>query len=318
MSDTAANSSRRLAALPKRDTLWKRLLWDKWMYLMLLPGILYFLVFKIAPMWGILIAFQNYSPFLGFLKSEWVGLTNFTDFFKNSDFIKLFRNTLILSFMNLILYFPVPIVIALLLNEVRHAWYKNAVQTIIYIPHFISMVIIASITYMLFNTRTGPVNGLLAQLSGSKIDFLGSPDIFRPMIILQIVWKETGWGTIIFLAAIAGVDVELYEAAIVDGAGRFRRLWHITLPAIIETIIVMLILRLGHVLDNGFEQIYLMTNALNREVADVFDTFVYTIGITQGAFSYSTAIGLFKSVIGLLLILGADFLAKRAGKSGIL
>lgn len=290
---------------------------NRWMYLMLIPGVSYFLIFKILPMWGVLIAFQNYSPFLGFWKSDWVGISNFRDFFINSDFIKLFRNTIILSLMNLILFFPLPIIIALLLNELSRAWYKKLVQTIIYIPHFISMVIIASITYMLFNTQSGPINGLLMEAYGTKINFLGSPELFRPMILMQIIWKETGWGTIIFLAAIAGVDVELYEAAIVDGANRFQQLVHITLPAILQTIVIMLILRMGHVLDNGFEQIFLMTNSLNRTVADVFDTYVYTVGIQQGSFSYSTAIGLFKSLIGLGLIKGADTIAKKAGQSGI-
>jgi putative aldouronate transport system permease protein len=269
-------------------------------------------------MWGVLIAFQDYSPFLGFWKSEWIGLANFKDFFTNSDFVVLFVNTLVLSGMNLLFFFPIPIIVALLLNELTNQFYKRGIQTIIYIPHFISMVIISSITYMILNTQTGPVNGVLYQMTGGKIDFLGSPDILRPLIISQVIWKETGWGTIIFLAAIAGVDVELYEAAIVDGAGRFVRLIHITLPAIIETIVVMLILRLGHILDNGFEHVFLMTNDLNRSVGEVFDTYVYRVGVSQGAFSYSTAVGLFKSLIGLILVCFADRFAKRVGQSGIL
>lgn len=289
-----------------------------WLYLLLAPGLLYFLIFKIAPMWGVLIAFQDYSPFLGFFGSEWVGFTNFTDFFINPDFFRLFENTLILSALNLVIFFPLPIVVAILLNEIRLSWYKRWVQTLVYIPHFISMVIIASISYMLFNTQTGPINGVLYQLTGSKIEFLGDPAWFRPLILLQIIWKETGWSTIIYLAAIASVDIESYEAAIVDGASRFQQMMTITLPAMTGTIIIMFILRLGHVLDTGFEQIFLMTNALNRSVAEVFDTYVYTVGITQGSFSYSTAVGLFKSVIGLILIKAADSLAKKAGHSGIL
>lgn len=289
----------------------------RWLYIMLLPGVLYFIIFKYLPMWGILIAFKNYQPFLGFFKSQWVGFLHFKYFFTNPDFFKLFRNTLILSVYNLLFFFPAPIILALLLNEIRNILYKRVVQTIIYIPHFISMVIVASITYILMNSQTGPINGILFSLTGRKIEFLGDLNWFRPMIIIQTIWKECGWGTIIFLAALAGVEVELYEAAIVDGAGRLRQLWHITLPSIMNTIIILLILRMGHVLDNGFEQIFLMTNALNREVADVFDTYVYTIGITQGAFSYSTAVGLFKSLIGLILIVSADRLAKKTGNSGI-
>ncbi|WP_274651370.1 ABC transporter permease [Paenibacillus humicola] len=294
-----------------------RLKRDKWLYALLLPGLIYFIVFKYLPMWGVLIAFKNYQPFLGFFKSEWVGLDNFKTFLQNPDFFRLLRNTTILAVYDLVFYFPAPIVLALLLNEIRISAYKRVVQTLIYVPHFISMVIVASITYMLLTTENGLVNVLLNKWIGHNIDFLSSEAWFRPMIILQSMWKEIGWGTIIFLAALAGVEHEQYEAATVDGAGRLRQLWHITLPAIRSTIIVLLILRMGNFLDRGFEQILLMMNALNRSVADVFDTYVYTIGITQGAFSYSTAVGLFKSLVGIVLIFTSNYLAKRAGHSGL-
>lgn len=295
----------------------RRLQRDKWMYLLLLPGVLYFLIFKYVPMWGVVLAFKNYQPFLGFIKSEWVGMEHFQNFFQNPDFVKLLRNTLLLSLYNLIFFFPAPIILALMLNEIRIALYKKAIQTLIYIPHFISMVIVASISYVFLTTEGGVVNGLLQQYTGHKINFLADPEWFRPIIILQTIWKECGFGTIIFLAALAGVDAEQYEAAIVDGANRWRQLWHITLPAIKSTIIILLILRMGDVLENGFEQIYLMTNALNREVADVFDTYVYLMGITQGAFSYSTAVGLFKSLVGVFLVFTSNYLARRFGQSGI-
>jgi len=291
---------------------------DKWLYILLVPGCLYFLVFKYVPMWGVVIAFQDYSPFLGVFGSAWVGFQNFTDFFINPDFIRLLVNTLILSAMNLVFFFPMPIILALMLNELTNQLFKRTVQTVIYVPHFISMVIVVSITYVLLNTTGGPVNGILQSTLGHKVDFLGSTAWFRPLIIIQVIWKETGWGTIIFLAAIAGVDQELYEAAIVDGAKRFRQLLHITLPAILPTIVVMLIMRMGYVLDNGFEQVFLMRNSLNGRVADVFDVYVYNMGITQGAFSYSTAVGLFKAVVGLILVKCSDLLAKRVGQSGIL
>jgi putative aldouronate transport system permease protein len=300
-----------------RATVLRRLKRDKWMYVLLAPGVLYFLVFKYVPMWGILLAFQNYQPFTGFWRSEWVGFEHFRLFFGNPDFFMLLRNTLILSLYNLIFFFPAPIVLALLLNEVRLALFKRTVQTLIYVPHFISMVIVASISYVFLTTEGGFVNELLQQYTGRKIDFLTSPDWFRPMIVLQTIWKECGWGTIIFLAALASVDVEQYEAAIVDGANRWRQLWHITLPSIRSTIIILLILRMGDILENGFEQIYLMSNALNRQVAEVFDTYVYTVGITQGAFSYSTAVGLFKSTVGVILVLGSNWLAKKFGQTGI-
>ncbi len=217
----------------------------------------------------------------------------------------------------MIFFFPAPIILSLLLNELRISWYKRTVQTFVYVPHFMSWVIIASISYVFLTTSGGIVNEILEAITGQTFNFLASPDWFRPMIMGQIIWKETGWGTVIFLAALAGVDQEQYEAAVVDGAGRLRRLWHVTLPALRPTIVILLILRLGNFLDTGFQQIYLMSNSLNRSVADVFDTYVYFVGITQGAFSYSTAVGLFKSVVGIILILGANKLAKKAGQQGL-
>jgi putative aldouronate transport system permease protein len=295
----------------------QRLIRDKWLYVLLLPGLAYFIIFKYLPMWGVVIAFQDYSPFKGVLGSQWVGFDNFTNFFKNPDFFRLLKNTAIFAVLNLVLFFPAPIILSLLLNELRSEKYKKVMQTFIYVPHFMSWVIIASITYIFFTTTGGVVNEIVQHIYGRKFDFLSAPAWFRPLIMLQIIWKETGWGTVIFLAALTSVDAEQYEAAIVDGAGRFRRLWHVTLPAIRSTIIVMLILQLGRFLDTGFQQIYLMSNSLNRGVADVFDTYVYFVGITQGAYSYSTAVGLFKSVIGIILVLGSNKLAKKMGEEGI-
>ncbi len=294
-----------------------RLKRDRWLYLLLLPGLLYFIVFKYLPMWGIVIAFQNYSPFLGVLQSKWVGFDHFINFFQNPDFMRLLRNTFIFAVLDLVFFFPAPIILALMLNELRKQIYKRTVQTLIYVPHFMSWVIIASITYIFFTTSGGAINELVSTFTGKEINFLASNTWFRPLIMLQIIWKETGWGTIIFLAALSSVDPEQYDAAIVDGAGRFRRLWHVTLPAVRSVIVILLILRLGNFLDTGFQQIYLMTNSLNREVADVFDTYVYFVGITQGAFSYSTAVGLFKSIVGIVLVLGANKLAKKLGQEGI-
>ncbi|WP_231597606.1 sugar ABC transporter permease [Bacillus sp. SA1-12] len=295
----------------------QRLKRDRWLYLLLIPGILYFLIFKYAPMWGVVIAFQDYSPFKGVFGSEWVGFENIKDFFQNPDFFRLLQNTFILAVLDLVFFFPAPIILSLLLNELRINSYKRTIQTFIYVPHFMSWVIIASITYIFFTTSGGVMNEIVSYFYGKEMNFLSSPEWFRPLIMGQIIWKETGWGTVIFLAALATVDQEQYEAAIVDGAGRFRRLWHVTLPAVRSTIIVLLILRLGNFLDTGFQQIYLMSNSLNRSVADVFDTYVYFVGITQGAYSYSTAVGLFKSVVGIILVLGANKLAKKLGQDGI-
>nr|WP_240941263.1 sugar ABC transporter permease [Paenibacillus sp. HB172176] len=287
------------------------------LYMMLLPGFLFFLIFKYVPMWGIIISFQDYQPFLGFGGSEWVGFKHFERFFSNPTFWVLFRNTFLLAIYNLVFFFPLPIILALMLNEVRLQSYKRLIQTIIYIPHFVSWVVVVGIGYLFFTTEGGLVNEWLAAMGFEKISFLLSGEWFRTMITGQVIWKDTGWGTIIFLAALAGVDPQLYEAARIDGAGRLRQLWHVTMPAIRSTIVILLILRLGHFLDTGFEQIFLNMNAMNREVAEVFDTYVYSAGIQSGQFSYSTAVGVFKSVIGLVLVVTANRLAKRFGEEGI-
>lgn len=284
---------------------------------MLIPGALYFIIFRYAPMFGLSMAFQQYSPFRGILGSKFVGLLHFKTFFTGTDFWMLMKNTLWLSFLSLIFYFPAPIILSLLLNEIRQQAFKRTIQTLIYVPHFISWVIVASITYTLFNVTDGAVNQALQALSGKVVNFLGLPDYFRPMIIGQQIWKETGYGTIIYLAALSGIDMELYEAARVDGAGRWRMMWYITLPSLKPTIIIMLILRVGSVLNTGYEQIFLMRNALNVSVAEVFDTYVYMRGLVNSQYSYSAAAGLFKSLVSMILVLFANWTAKKAGENGI-
>ena len=289
----------------------------KWMYLLMLPGIIYFIIFKYVPMAGLVISFQNYSPYLGILESEWVGLENFKTFFMNPDFKMLLVNTFSISILNLVFFFPMPILLALLLNEIKNKLVKKSIQTMIYMPHFISMVIVASITFTLLNTESGIINQIVYALTGEKLEFLADPKYFRWIIVIQNIWKETGWGMIIFLAALAGVDTQLYEAAQVDGAGKLRQMWHITLPAIKSTIIIMLIMKVGTLLNTGFEQIFLMKNSLNSSVAEVFDTYVYTLGITQGAFSYSTAVGMFKSVVATIMVVTTNWICKKCGETGL-
>ncbi|MGN9840463.1 ABC transporter permease [Nonomuraea sp. H19] len=292
----------------------------KWLYLMILPGVVYFALFKYLPMYGITIAFQDFVPFLGYSGSPWVGFQHFQDLFSGPDFGRLMFNTMYLAVLTVVFIFPAPIIVALLLNELRVNILKRSVQSVMYIPHFLSWTIVASLTYLLFSADFGVISGWIRDLTGdtAKIDYMAQEDWFRPLIILQQLWKLTGWGTIIYLAALAGVDPQLYEAARMDGAGRFRQLWHVTLPAIRPTIVVMAILTSGNLLDTGFEQIWLMTTSLNRSVADVFDTYVYYTGITQSALSYSTAVGLFKGVVGCILIFGSNWLAKRLGQRGLL
>ncbi|MDQ0885114.1 putative aldouronate transport system permease protein [Paenibacillus sp. V4I9] len=301
----------------KFGLLMKEFIRDKWLYLMMLPGVAYFLIFKYVPMYGLIMAFQDYKPHLGFMESPWVGLKHFERFFSEPQFGMLFRNTIIIAIYNLVFFFPLPIILSLMMNELRRERFKRFVQTLIYIPHFVSWVVVVGIFYMLLTTENGILNELIYAISGKKIAFLLEPEWFRTMIISQSIWKEVGWGTIIFLAALSGVDMQLYEAVRIDGAGRWRQLWHITLPAIRSTIIILMILRLGNFLDSGFEHIFLMVTPTNREVGEVFDTYVYTKGLTQAQYSYSAAVGLFKSAIGLVLVLGSNWLAKRFGQEGV-
>ncbi|MDD9269720.1 ABC transporter permease [Paenibacillus sp. GCM10023248] len=286
-------------------------------YLMILPGVLYFLVFRYIPMGGLVLAFKDYDPITGFADSPWVGLANFKELFTDADFWMIMRNTFLLSAINLFLFFPIPIVVALLLNEVRKPWVKKIVQTTIYIPHFVSWVVVAGITVLLFATQDGGINMFLAQHGVARFELLTDPSYFRALFLSQNVWKEMGWNSILFLAALASVDPGLYEAAHVDGAGRWRQMWHITLPSLRNIAVVLFILRIGHVMDVGFEQILLLQNPLNIAVSDVFDTFVYRNGVQQGEFSYSTAVGLFKSVVGLVLVMTFNRLAKKFGEEGV-
>ncbi|WP_030441815.1 ABC transporter permease [Actinoplanes subtropicus] len=289
-----------------------------WLYLMVLPGLAYFLIFRYWPMYGLTIAFKDYLPFLGYSGSPWVGLKHFEELLTGPDFARIMVNTLILALLTLLFVFPAPIVVAVLLNEVRHSVLKRSVQSLIYIPHFLSWTIVASLTYVLFSVDYGVIaQAIHAVVGGRPVDYVAQEAWFRPIIVLQSLWKQTGWGTIVYLAALAGVDTQLYEAARVDGAGRWRQFWHITLPGIRPALVVMAVLTSGQLLDTGFEQIWLMTTSLNRSVADVFDTYVYQVGITQGGYSYATAVGLFKAVIGVLLIFGTNWLAKRLGERGL-
>lgn len=287
------------------------------LYLMILPGFLYFVIFRYIPMGGVAIAFQAFDPFDGFLKSDWVGFDHFRKLFAEQDFLLLLRNTLMLSGMNLFFFFPAPILLALLLNEVRLAWFRKSVQTIIYIPHFLSWVIVVSITILLFGVQEGGVNKLLVEWGLAPVHLLTDRDYFRFLYVAQSIWKEAGWSAVIFFAALAAIDPTLYEAAVADGAGRWRQLWHITLPGLRRVIVILFILRVGYLMDTGFEHILLMQNPTNIQLSDVFDTFVYRTGILQGDFSYTTAIGLFKSVIGLCLIVTVNKIAKKLGEEGV-
>ncbi|WP_309119742.1 ABC transporter permease subunit [Paenibacillus sp.] len=286
-------------------------------YLMILPGLLYFIVFKYVPMFGIAIAFMEYSPFQGVMKSEWVGLHHFRRLFAEGDFLLLLKNTLLLNVLDVFIFFPTTILVALLLNEVKRRWVKVPVQTILYAPNFISWVVIVGITVLLFASGSGGLNQILADWGFGPVELLTDPKYFRWVWLFQNIWQGAGWGAIIFLAALAGIDPTLYEAAVTDGANRLRQLWHITIPSLRNVIVIMLILRIGHIMDLGFEHIFLLQNPLNYKVSEVFETFIYKVGLLQGDYSYSTAVGLFKSAVGLTMVLLVNRIAKRLGQEGV-
>ncbi|WP_285814561.1 sugar ABC transporter permease [Microbacterium sp. Marseille-Q6648] len=303
---------------PRTKRPWWQSIWrHKALYLMALPGIAYFIVFKYVPMGGLVIAFQDYSPFRGIAGSPWVGFEHFIRFFTEDTFLLLLGNTMTISLLLLIFAFPIPIILALLLNEVRTKLFQRSVQTVIYLPHFMSWVIVVSLFYVLFTTDGGGINNLLEEWGLGPIPFLTDPAWLRPMYVAQEIWKTAGWGTIIYLAAMTAVDLQLYEAAEIDGAGRWRQTWHITLPAIRPTIIVMFILAIGDFLELGFEHMFLVLNSLNRHVGEIFDTYVYTAGIQNGQLSYAAAVGMFKGVVGLILVVAANKLAKKLGEEGV-
>lgn len=290
---------------------------DKYLYLLLLPGILYFIVFRYLPMYGIVIAFKDYNMFAGLSKSPWVGLMWFKRLFEAPAFAQVFQNTLLISTYKLLWGFPAPIILALLLNELRNIRFKKFIQTVLYLPHFISWVIMASIIVIFLNPVDGVVNIILNSFKIQSINFLMTKDMFRSLLVITDMYKEVGWGTIIYIAAISGVSPELYEAAMMDGAKKFQQIWFITLPAIKSVISILFILSLGNILNAGFEQIFLLYNPLVLDVGDVIDTFVYRKGIVEVNYSLATAAGLFKSVIALILIVLANRIVKHFDEEGL-
>jgi putative aldouronate transport system permease protein len=286
-------------------------------YLMFLPALTAIILFRYVPMSGIVIAFKEFNFMDGIYRSPWVGLAQFDRFLHNNDFWRVFRNTIIISLMKLGIAFPFPIIFALLVNEVRHTHFKRLVQTISYLPHFVSWVIIAGIFYTLLSPSIGIAGGIIRALGGTPPVFMGEPRYFRFILVLSTIWKETGWGAIIYIAALAGVPPELYEAAIVDGAGRMRRVFSVSLPSIMPTISIMLILRVGSLLTEGFDQIVAMLNNAVMNVGETIQYYVYIVGLTTiGNYSYAAAIDLFNSLIGLCLVLVTNHIAKRLNEDG--
>lgn len=287
------------------------------MIIMMIPGLLYYLLFHYVPMAGILIAFQDYNLLKGIWGSPWVGLDNFRIIFQSPDFPLIMKNTLVISVYRIVFNMLPDVMLALMLNEIRSQWFKRVVQTITYGPHFLSWIIVYGIVFSLFAPGSGLFTTFIRDMGWGELNLLTDADYFRPLLIGSDLWKNVGFGAIIYLAALAGINQELYEAAVVDGAGRWRQMWHITLPGIRSVFVLLLILRLGSILDAGFDQVYIFLNARVYDVGDIIDTWVFRQGLEQLNFSIAAATGVFKSVIGLIFILGANKLAKKVGGSGI-
>jgi putative aldouronate transport system permease protein len=286
------------------------------LYLLAVPVILFYLLFAYKPMYGALIAFKDFSPGRGFAGSPWVGFEHFIRFFRSPYFFRLLRNTFLLSFYGLVFGFPAPIILALLLNEVRHSLYKRTVQTITYLPHFISMIVIAGMITD-FSLSTGLFNDIIEFFGGTRFPLLQQPGLYRPIYIASDIWQNVGWGTIIYLSALSAIDPQLYEAAMIDGAGRFKQLLHVTLPSITPTIVILLILRIGHLLGVGYEKTILLYNPATYETADIISTYTYRVGLLEQNWSYSTAIGLFNSMVNFSLLLIANKVSRKVSETSL-
>ena len=291
--------------------LMRRIWAGRYLYLMFLPVFLYYVIFRYGPMLGLSIAFKDFNAYLGFDKSPWVGFKYFQQFFNSIYLWRLVRNTLLINLYDLVFNFPAAIILARLLNEVQNRRFKKTVQTITYMPYFISSVVIASMVVQFLSPSTGIVNNIIAAFGGERQYFMTQPESFRTIYTIMNLWKNVGWNSIIFLAAISGINGDLYEACRVDGGGHLRQTWHITLPGIAGTIVVLLIMRLGHVLDAGYETILLLQSTPIYETSDVIGTYVYRRGLKGGEYSYATAVGMFQSVIGFAMVIIANWLSRR-------
>lgn len=288
----------------------------RWLFLLLIPGILFFAIFKYVPMYGLKIAFQDYNQYDP-SKSTWVGLQQFVDLFSKKSFIPVLRNTIVISLLKLILGFPIPVILAMMMNEMKSLKFKKVSQTLLYLPHFISWVILSGIIMTLLDPDNGMITNFLQMITGERIMVLTDSRYFVPMLIITDIYKGLGWGTIIYFAAISGIDPVLYEAASIDGAGKWKQALHVTLPCIIPTIIIQFILSCGNILNAGFDQIFMLYTSHVYDVADIIDTYVYRMGIINNDYSFSTAAGMFKSVVALIMILTVNQIAKRTSNEGL-
>ncbi len=327
MTNSPAKAKRRLFSAKQtpppalethpKKSIWKRILKDRYLLLLFLPCLIYYILFKYVPMWGVLISFKDFKPFIGFWGSEWVGLKHYIDFFNNPDAWRIIRNTLLLGVYTLLWCFPLPIVFALALNELTRPKFKKFVQTVSYMPHFLSAVVVCGMLNSFLSPVRGIVNIIINMFGGETINFLSTASWFRPIYVASEVWQTLGWGAIVYLAAITNVDPQYYEAAKLDGASRLRQIWSITLPCIAPTVATMLILRIGSILEVGLEKVLLLYSPAIYETSDIIATYVYRQGLVSGNMSYATAIGLFSSVINLVLLVSANYFSKKFADTGL-
>lgn len=301
----------------KPPVLFKEISKHYLLYIMIIPLIVYLVLFCYCPMGGVIVAFKNFNITRGILRSEWAGMFYFKQLFNDSYFWSVFKNSIIISTMKLIFTFPLPVIIAIALNEFRSSTLKKTVQTIIYLPRFLSWMIVAGLMFNLFALDGGALNKWLTDNGKETINILANPSNFRWMLVVTEALKGAGWGSIIYMAAISGIDVEMFDAAIVDGAGRFRQIYHIIIPSILPVISILLILSIGGIMNAGFDQIFVLYNPAVYSVGDIIDTYVYRKGLLDSKYSYSTAAGLFKSIIGLVLIVVSNFACKKIGQEGL-
>lgn len=286
------------------------------LYLLVLPVVIYYIVFKYKPMYGALIAFKDFTPIKGVAGSEWVGFKHFIRFFSSPYFWRLLKNTFLLSFYNLLFGFPAPIILALMLNEVKNKRFKQITQTLTYLPHFLSLVVICGMVTD-FSLTSGLFNSVIEFFGGTRKPLLQYAENYRTIYVLSGIWKEVGWGTIIYLAALAGIDVQLYEAAKIDGAGKWKQMIHVTLPGIAPQIIILLILKIGQLMSMGYEKTILLYNPAIYDTADIISSYVYRVGLLNAEWSYSTAIGLFNSLINCILVISANYISKKTTENSL-
>ncbi|WP_246066923.1 ABC transporter permease [Paenibacillus koleovorans] len=290
---------------------------DRTYVLLFAPVLLYYILFKYVPMFGIVISFMDYNLFKGLSGSPWVGLKYYKQFFDNRDALVIIKNTVLLGGYKLLFGFPAPIILALLLNELRSKLYKRFVQTVSYMPYFLSSVVVSSMIVMFLSPSRGLINQVLQGLGIPAVNFLQQAEWFRTIYVSSEIWQQVGWGSILYLAAMTTIDPQQYEAARMDGAGRWKQTWHVTLPGIAPTIVILFILQIGHVLEIGFEKVFLLSNAATYDTSDIISTYVYRVGIVQGGFSYATAIDLFMGVIGFLLVYASNQISRRLGETSL-